>query len=542
MARTTRRRRGGVVGLVAGLALIASVAGCSSGTGETIQPSSTTSAPDPGETLVIGIGAEGPGWNPATDRWSPAQLQVARSVYDRLAVYDAGYRLEPQLATAITPNDDFTQWTVAIRPGISFSDGTPLDAGAVAANLEAQRGSPVFGPLFRPVTAVEVLDAHSVRLTMSAPWSTFAHVLAGQPGFIAAPATLSSPPGSPPIGSGPFTFEGSVPGQAVRLVRNPSYWLGPPELAAVELQVIQGGSARADALETGRIDVGLFEEPATIAALRAQAQASDGELQLVLDRESEAPKLTIVLDTAQAPFIDVDARTAVDAATDRQAWWDAGSDGVLRPALGPAADESVWFQGDPLPIRDLGSARAAAQRYAERYGAPLSFTLLVPTDPTSTRMATLWRAQLAEAGIAVELVPLGAAEVRSRAEVGDFQAAMLPMFGTWHPDFWFPSLHRADMTNPGDPGPNYARFGSVDIDEALEAARASDDLAVQVDRFRAVQTAVNDSGAYLFAVRLAQAVAAGAEVEDLTAWTTAAGSPGLPSEGGTVSLTDIRLR
>ncbi len=517
------------------------MAGCS-GTGGSAEPPSTTSAPDPGETLVIGVDSEGPGWNPATDRWSPPQLQVARSVYDRLAVYDAGYQLQPQLATAITSNDDFTEWTVGLRQGISFSDGTLLDATAVAANLEAQRSSPLFGPLLRPVTAVTVVDPLTVRLSMSSPWSTFAHVLAGQPGFMAAPATLGAPAGSPPIGSGPFIFEGSVPGQSVRLVRNPSYWLGPPELAAVELQVIQGASARADALESGRIDMGLFGEPATIAALRTQAEASDGQVQLVLDRESEAPKLTIVLDTAQGPFIDLDARVALDAATDRGAWWDAGSNGVLRPALGPAADESVWFQGDPLPIRDLGSARAAAQRYAERYGTPLSFTLLVPTDEPSTRMATLWRAQLAEVGVAVELVPLPVTEIRRRAEVGDFQAAMLPMFGTWHPDFWYPSLHRADMTNLGTPGPNYARYGSIAIDEALEAARASDDLAVQVDRFRAVQTAVNNSGAYLFAVRLAQAVAATGDVVNLTSWTTAAGSPGLGSEGGTVSLANIQLR
>ncbi len=156
------------------------------------------------------------------------------------------------------------------------------------------------------------------------------------------------------------------------------------------------------------------------------------------------------------------------------------------------------------------------------------------------RFAALWQRQLREAGIEMTIQVMDEAAVRAAATIGDFEAAMLPMFGEWHPDSYYAALHRAQMTPVGAPGSNYPRFGTDGIDEALDDARKTGELATQVDAYRKVQNDLAAGNAYLFLLRLPQTVAAQTDVRDLTAWTTASGAPGLAQERGTVSLT-LRL-
>jgi peptide/nickel transport system substrate-binding protein len=283
----------------------------------------------------------------------------------------------------------------------------------------------------------------------------------------------------------------------------------------------------------------LADDPTTISSLRDLSDR--GGINMLLDPNAEAPKLTLVFNTARPPFLDIVARNAVAIATDRQAMVAAGYGGLLVPAKGPVSDQSVWFIDQTYAPRDVAQAREDVARYTQTYGVPLAFTLKVPDQPLFLRFAGLWQQQLREAGIVVTIEALPEPILRLAVALGDFEAAMLPMFGEWHPDMYYPVLHRAQLTPPGAPGLNYARFGTDDIDESLDDARATGELATQVDSYRKVQSDIAGGNAYLFLVRLPQAVGAMPDVRDLTVWTTAEGPPGLGLERGTVSLTDAWL-
>jgi ABC-type transport system substrate-binding protein len=168
---------------------------------------------------------------------------------------------------------------------------------------------------------------------------------------------------------------------------------------------------------------------------------------------------------------------------------------------------------------------------------PLAFTLKVPLQPVYVRFAALWQQQLRQAGIEVTIEVQDEQLIRLATAIGDFEAALLPLFGDWHPDTYYPVWHRAQMTPVGAPGLNYSRWGTDGIDDAMTEARKSGELATQVDAYRTVQNDLFAGNAYLFLLRLPQAVAAQTDVRDLTAWTAAEGSPGLSQERGTVSLT-----
>ena len=165
----------------------------------------------------------------------------------------------------------------------------------------------------------------------------------------------------------------------------------------------------------------------------------------------------------------------------------------------------------------------------------------MPGQPVYLRIAAMWQRQLRDAGIAVTIQIMDETAVRAAAAVGDFEAAVLPMFGEWHPDSYYAALHRGQMTPVGAPGLNYPRFGTDAIDEALDTARKTGDLAAQVDAYRKVQDELGAGNAYLFLLRLPQVIAAQDDVKDLTAWTTASGAAGLGQERGTVSLTAVWL-
>ncbi len=503
-------------------------------------PTEAETAPRNGGRLVLALESEPVDLDPAGSTWDASTRQIARAVFDRLAVYDEAYQLTPELARSIEPNSDFTEWAITLRRDVVFHDGQPVDAEAVKVNLEAQRQGPA-ADLLRPISSVFVTGPRTVNVRMRAPWSTFPHVLTTQVGFVASPISLfAADGGERPIGSGPFALAGREPAQSLRLTKNSAYWRdGLPRLDEIDARVIGDDDERADAVTTGRVDVALFDDPAHIAQL--QQDVDDTGLQVFVDPEGEAPKLTVVLNSARAPFIDLAARQAVGFATDRVEMGDAGFDGLVKWVRGPFSDTSLWYNDPPVLPHDRTAAAERVAGFEESYGVPLTFTLLVPDQPVALRYAAIWQRQLAEAGIEVELRVLPVGEIEQAASIGGYDAAMLPMFGEWHPDLAYPSMHLAEMTPVGSPGPNYARSGSQVIDEALDAARATDELALQVDAYRAAQNDLVADGSYLFLVRLPAAVVAVADVRDLTRWTTTADVAGLAMEGGTVSLTEAWL-
>lgn len=526
------------------VAMALSATACSSGSApppSDAQPDTAPSVPGPrtGGTLVMAIASDPSGWNPATDVWSTSATQVARAVFDQLAAYDENNQWRPQLAQSITPNVDFTDWTITLRDGPSFSDGTPVDAVAVRRNLEAQRSSPTAGPWFGLVSAVVVSDARTLHVTMKSPWSTFPQLLAGQPGFVAAPAMLDDPAGSArPIGSGPFTFRSWAPGTSLSVARNSSYWqAGQPRLDAIDFRVIPDAAARTDALLSGRVDVIASADATQLKRLGDEAAAN--RVQLVLDRIGEAPKLAIALNTVRFPFVDFLARQAITYATDRKQLSSIVYGGVFEPVTGPVGESSPWFSDQLPPPFDLGHARELVKQYEGFYGKPLTFTLGVPNRSSELALARLWQSQLALAGIAVDVVPTDPTQLEAATRAGDFTATLVEGFADYHPDLAYPVLHRSALVPLGQSGPNPTRFGTDAIDEALDAARATADLSKQVDAYRIVQNELVGGMPYVFLVAVAQGVAARTDVRDLTEWTTASGERGLGIVGGTISLSQV---
>ena len=227
-------------------------------------------APQYGGRLVYGLEAETTnGWCLPEGQLAIAGIQVARSIYDTLTVPNGDGEFVPFLAEAVTPNSDFTEWTIALRPGITFHDGSPLTAEVVKNNLDAYRGqypgrtSLLFQFVLANIAAVDVVDPLTVRVTTDRPWSSFPSFLysSGRLGMIAQ-AQLDDPESCATdlIGTGPFKLDEWQVNDHLSLERNEDYWRTDadgnqlPYLDELEFRPVIEQQQRINGLKSGEID------------------------------------------------------------------------------------------------------------------------------------------------------------------------------------------------------------------------------------------------------------------------------------------------
>lgn len=524
------------------LAALAGVVGCSkddpaNGPSVTFGATQMEGLAD-GGVLSIAVPSTPASWSP-TAAWTTADLQAARGVYDRLMVRDDNGIVVPELAEKVSATANQSVWTIVVRRGITFSDGTALDAAVVAANLQAQVTSSANGGLLDPVASVVVTNPTTVTVTMYAPWSTFPEVLSTRIGTIAAVPTLTGAVAAP-IGTGPFTYRGTEPDGTVVLVHNVTYWRsGLPRLDEVRFVPIPDASERVDAVLAGRVQMVAVDEPRQLS--RVDTLVSNGtKLVVHEDRNAERPKVDIALETGRAPFDRISARRAVALATDRAEILARAFDGQGSIARGMVSETSPWFADFTTPVRDVDRARRQVEEYAKETGQPLKFHLLVPPDPTLQRVASVWRLQLADAGIdlVVDVVDPSAAGLIGAT--GQFQAMLQIGFAAAHPDAYYPLFRGIPAEQPVI-GTNITRYIDPLVTKAFTDARTTADSTRRIDDYRTVQEQLSIDLPYLFLVQMRQVIVTTPSVRDLTSWRSASGAAGLGQDDATVSLAQVRL-
>ena len=500
----------------------------------------SSAKPVRGGSVTFGIDTEESGFNPSTARWDEGGFLYGRTVFDPIAIVNASGGVEPYLAESITSNEDFTSFTITLRPGIVFHDNTPLDANALYTNIEKQATSVLTGPAFATnIKGVSVTGPMAVTLTMKSSWAPFPYYLAqAQTGYVAAPSMLNSADGgtSNPVGTGPFVFQDWVPNSHMTAKRNPHYWRkGYPYLNSITYKPIIDYVSRADALETGEVDIIHTNSPDNLLQFRGNRSWSyyDNSGQVV----GQPTVQCIQLNTSAEPFNNHTLRVAVAKCINRAQYSKVIDKGVDIPMNGLFLPGSEYYTKTAYPAYDPAGAAKLVKQVQQQTGKHVTFTLNSTSDPQVLRAAEFLQQAWQQAGMTVNINIIAQATIINNALAGTYQATLWRQFGAVDPD-----LNYVWWTTQLASGPlalNMARNVDPRIQTALLAGRASGVKADRVKAYQQINQYLAQDVPYLWLARDTWAVVANPKVQNFANPVTLQGSKAVAFDEGVLWPTQI---
>ena len=414
--------------------------------------------------------------DPAQTPGSTAVLSNTWPVYDRLLQVSEDGRYQPMLATKWTFSEDGRSLRLDLRHDVTFSDGTPLTASTVEANIERYRKAPVSRELSATIEGVTVVDEHTVDLHLAAASRAVLGALsASAPGSMISEKALDNPDlATHPVGSGAWVIDSFRPNERVTYKLRPdtqNIW--DPEtgkVAGVDIAVRETDAAYA-AVRSGQADVVLSN--GDISAL--QTGIDQGTL-TVRPLKNATTTAAVHLNHTVEPFDDVRVRQAVNYAIDRKSLVEA-----LVPTttarVQPFASVVNGFD-ESLEARYPYDPAKAEQLLAEA-GHPNGVdagTFYVANWEPFPQAAQIIQADLAKAGIRIELELMDIRQLSS----GGYSNSNRPGALMW---MSYPGLEpgvdlhwflESPTTMPGGvPAEIAARIATVDDSTATDQQRAS---------------------------------------------------------------------
>jgi len=544
--------RGAATG--AGLAAIGTsgglLAACSSGSGSGSSTSSgthpdgiSTATPKPGGTLVFGVDAEEKGFSPTMGTFDEVGILYARTVFDPLMILGADSLPHPYLAQSVTPNADYTVWTITMQPNLVFHNGAPCGAAAVVANFEAQKASALTGPALTPVETISATGPLTVTITMNAPWVPFDFYLTGGIGgqfaYIAEPTWLNSGSQTNPIGTGPFVFSEWTPNDHFTATKNPHYWRpNLPYLDSITYKPIPDPNQLLSTLQSGGVDIMHNDTANVTVTLR-----NDSSLAYIddLNKVAGEPDMgCLLLNLSKPPFDNLKVRQAAAYAISSAQYVAVIDQGVNPTSNGPFTSTSPYYVSDNgYPAPNVSKAKQLVQEVQQETGTPVVVTINHTPDPAATRDAEFYQQQLQTAGMTVTLSPVQQANIINTALLGTFEAQVWRQFGAVDPDlnyiFWSPtninSVYSINMARNTDPS----------MQAALIKGRQSPAQADRTAAYQELSRLMGSDIPYIWGDRTVWAIGAQPKVENFNNPTTPTGASAFSFIGGAIWPTQIWL-
>lgn len=381
------------------------------------------------------------------------------------------------------------------REGVTFHDGTPLNADALLDHFERMRNSTLVGNALQAVTGVERVDEMSVRISTETPWVNFPIYFAAQPGLIASPTWLAAVDAgeaseTEPVGTGPFVFAEYNPGDNFRMTRNEDYWHEAPDgqpypyLDEIEFVVQEEDATRARALQSGEIDITHTDRGQDIETLRAQAEA--GALQLFKMTERQSVTYALMNVAADSPLQDVEVRRAIAMAIDQEFRNASRTGGVFKIANGPfAPGTDGYLEDNGWPEHDPEEAARMVEEYEAENG-PIEISYRTTADPENLLTVELIAQNLEDVGIEVSLDQTEQGEFIQEAVLGNFKVFTWRNHGGVDPETERVWWHSENADPIGGIALNFGRFADDVIDENLQILREREDEAERLAATEAI--------------------------------------------------------
>ncbi|MGH9017077.1 MAG: ABC transporter substrate-binding protein [Acidimicrobiales bacterium] len=509
----------------------------------TTSPGVSTATPTRGGTVTIGVSSEIDGFLPSQSHFDATGLVYAQAVFDSLTAIAADGSARPHLAASVTPNADMTQWTVTLRPNITFHDGSPLTADVVVENFRAIKTSALTAQAAAPVSSINSSGPLTVVFACVEPLVAFPSYLATQLGYVVALAQLNAKGTAGqtmPIGTGPFKYQSWEPNDHFTVVKNPDYWRrGLPYLDSMTFKPIVEDESREDSLRSGTIDLMVSHDPGIIKDLRY-----DSSFQQVTDLYSavgEPDMDFILLNCESGPTADLMVRQALAYATNSEEVVKLFGDGVQ------TVNTSLYPPGSPYrpadngyPKFNLAKAKELVAKAAPNHGGTIDIQLIDVPDPRQAEIIQAVQQMWQSAGVKVTLGQIQQVTYIDQLVGGQFQAAADEQFSAPDPDLNYVWLSPTTANPPI--ALNFARNKDQRIETALQQGRTHSAHEARVEAYQTVDKLLAEDLPYLWFSRASWSITGNDTVQNFANPILPDGTRGLDFAGGVFSPTQIWMK
>jgi len=408
-------------------------------------------APKSGGTLRISAPVSITALDPITTYDVGGGCQIMQ-VGEYLTWVENDMTLRPVLATSWSPDPAGKVWTFKIREGVTFNDGSPLEAEDVVATFERlvdpKSGSSalsVYAGLLSP-GGIEAIDTYTVAFHLDRAFADFPYLVSSSVyNTIILPRNYGGNFLKTPVGTGPFMLAEYVHNQRASYVRNPNYWQkGFPYLDDLEFSLYADPAGSSLRMQGGAVDMQLVTPFQGVKVLEADPRFK------VLEIKTAAPVILKMRGDA-APFSDVKVRQAVAYCIDRPAVIKALFDG--KSTLGNDTVFCSLFPNSPQLSQRAQDYAKAKQLLADAgHANGVDVTLTIHPETVIPQYGQLIKAMCEPAGIKVKLdqvayneyysgkgmdqvwiaVPFSITEWSPRPTAAQFLSAMLMSDGVWN--------------------------------------------------------------------------------------------------------------
>jgi peptide/nickel transport system substrate-binding protein len=426
-------------------------------------------------SVVLADFAEPASLNPAISTESP---RVSRLIFESLILADPKTGVATgDLAEKWEQSTDGLVYTFHLRPNLKWSDGQPLTAEDARFTFDLIRNPSNASPFksnFDLVTAVDAVDASTLRVTLKAPSCPFLlnsmtqgivpkHALANSPDLLKDDFNVQ-----PTTGSGPFVFKERQKGDRITLVANPNYWRGKPKFDQWIFKTVADSTAEVLQLKSGEVDYAVV-----------QPEALDDLQQAGLDVKSYIPLVTeyIGYNLKKPMFQDVRVRQALTYAIDRKQLVQQVLFGWGAVAQSPIPNVS-WAYNSSLPTYDFDLEKskqllaeagwsAGTDGMLRKDGQPFQFKLETNSGNKIREADTvIAQAQFKKLGIEVQTGILELNAFNQKVKVQhDFDAVVAQPVRSIDPD-QIPNWASTSYPN----GQNFVGYSNQDVDQLLQQA------------------------------------------------------------------------
>ena len=429
---------------------------------------------------------------------------VAKSFYEGLYGFDKDMKMIPVLATGYTVSKDGLVYTLKLRQGIKFHDGTPFNAAAVKVNFDR-----VTDPanklkrygLYSNIAKTEAVAPDTVRFTLKEPFSAFMNTLAHPSGVIMSPAALQKygkDISLNPVGTGPFVFVEWKHGDYVKGKKFADYWRkGYPKVDGIVWRSVLDNNTRTVVMQTGEANFAFRIAPEQAVILQSKPN-------IVVEATPSIVARFLTMNELQKPFDNLKVRQAINYAIDKEALCKVAFSGYAVPAQGvvpPGVDFSTKL--GPWPY-DPAKARALLKEagYANGFETDLWSAY---NNTTAQKVIQFVQQQLAQVGIKAKVRALETGEnVEKVLGAPDPKTAPVRLYyagwssSTGEADWALRPLLASQSWPPKSYNAGYYKNDQVDAD--IANALKTTNRAAKVKLYADAQKRIWDDAAWAFLV------------------------------------------